>query len=295
MQDAPAAWSDIAVARHGDVCVITLNRPDKLNAYTGVMGVELARALHEAAADDAVRAVVVTGAGRAFCAGADVSAGADAFDTGGESKGQMFGDMAGTGRRKVGGGFVEAIFDSPKPVIAAINGPAVGVGLTLTLPMDVRIVAEGAKLGFIFARRGLVPEAGSAWFLPRIVGLPQALRWSMSGRVFGPEEALAGGLVSEVVAPEALLERALEIAAELTADSAPVSVALTRQLLWRFAGAPDPWGLLEIDAPMSLERGRHPDVKEGVASFLEKRKAAFPGKVSSDMPSQYPWWPQPED
>ena len=164
------------------------------------------------------------------------------------------------------------------------------MGITLTLPMDVRIAAEGAKIGFIFARRGLVPEAGSAWFLPRIVGLPQALRWSLSGRLFDAEEALQGGLVSEVVAPEALLPRAMEIAAELTAETAPVSVALTRQMLWRFAGAPDPFELLALDAPLSIARGAHADVREGVQAFLERRPPDFPGRVSTDMPEGYPWW-----
>ena len=160
----------------------------------------------------------------------------------------------------------------------------------MTLPMDIRIAGQGAKIGFIFARRGLVPEAGSAWFLPRLVGLPQALRWAISGKIFGTDEALSGGLVSEVTEPADLLKRAKEIALELTAETSAVSVALTRQMLWRFAGAPDPFGLLAIDGAISVERGSHADVREGVASFLEKRPPSFPGKVSSDMPSQYPWW-----
>lgn len=286
-QDAPHA----AVEIEDGVMIVTLNRPDKLNAYTRRMGAELAAAFRRADADDAVRAVVVTGAGRGFCAGADVSAGADAFDTS-QGKGSAMFDGGVDAPGKVGDGFIETMFRCTKPSIAAINGAAVGVGITMCLPMDVRIAAEGAKIGFIFARRGLVPEAGSAWFLPRIVGLPQALRWSLSGRVFPAQEALDGGLVSEVVAPESLRARALEIAHELTDDSAPVSVALTRQLLWRFVGEPSPFPLLPIDRGLSMERGAHPDVKEGVAAFLEKRPAAFPGKVSTDMPSQYPWWPK---
>jgi enoyl-CoA hydratase/carnithine racemase len=189
-----------------------------------------------------------------------------------------------------GGRFIEAIFNCRKPSIAAINGPAVGVGITMTLPMDIRIAAKGAKIGFIFARRGLVPEAGSAWFLPKLVGLPQALRWCLSGRVFDADEALQGGLVSEVVDPAALLARAKEIAREMTEQTSAVAVALTRQMLWRFSGEPAPFDLLNIDKPMSIERGGHADVREGVAAFLEKRTPQFPGKVSEDMPSQYPWW-----
>ena len=192
--------------------------------------------------------------------------------------------------KQSGGRFVEAIFNCRKPSIAAINGPAVGVGITMTLPMDVRIAARGAKIGFIFARRGLVPEAGSAWFLPKLVGLPQSLRWCLSGRTFDADEAKAGGLVSEVVEPAELLARAKEIAREMTDATSAVAIALTRQMLWRFAGAPAPFDLLDIDKPMSIERGGHADVREGVAAFLEKRPPSFPGKVSQDMPSQYPWW-----
>ncbi|VIO78148.1 1,2-epoxyphenylacetyl-CoA isomerase [Bradyrhizobium ivorense] len=279
------SYEQITCEIDGSVMILTLNRPDKLNAYTGTMGAEIADAFQRADMDDNVRAVIVTGAGRAFCAGADVSGGAKSFDTSGSHGAGVF---ASAGQRS--GRFVEAIFNCRKPSIAAINGAAVGVGITMTLPMDVRIAARGAKIGFIFARRGLVPEAGSAWFLPKLVGLPQALRWSLSGRTFDADEALKGGLVSEVVEPTALLDRARQIAEEMTAETSAVSVALTRQLLWRFAGAPDPFELLAIDKPMSIERGGHPDVREGVQSFIEKRKPAFPGKVSEDMPSQYPWW-----
>ena len=269
----------------GALLIVTLNRPDKLNAYTGQMGAELTEAFVRADNDDGIRAVIVTGAGRAFCAGADVSGGATSFDTSGSHGAGVFAAPKSGGSR-----FVEAIFNCRKPSIAAINGAAVGVGITMTLPMDVRIAAKGAKIGFIFARRGLVPEAGSAWFLPKLVGLSQALRWSLTGRVFDADEAMRGGLVSEVVAPEALLARAKEIAHEMTEETSPVAVALTRQLLWRFAGEPGPFDLLAIDKPMSIERGAHADVREGVQAFLDKRKPAFPGKVSTDMPSQYPWW-----
>ncbi len=279
------AYEQITCERDGALLIVTLNRPDKLNAYTGQMGAEITDAFEQADRDDDIRAVIVTGAGRAFCAGADVSGGAKSFDTSGKHGAGVF---SSSGTRS--GRFVEAIFNCRKPSIAAINGPAVGVGITMTLPMDVRIAAKGAKIGFIFARRGLVPEAGSAWFLPKLVGLPQALRWCLSGRVFEADEAHKGGLVSEVVEPAALLDRAKEIAREMTAETSAVSIALTRQMLWRFAGAPHPFELLDIDKPMSIERGGHADVREGVQAFIEKRSPAFPGKVSSDMPSQYPWW-----
>src|SRR6201990_3337354 len=269
----------------GALLIVTLNRPDKLNAYTGQMGAELTEAFMRADNDDNIRAVIVTGSGRAFCAGAEVSGGAASFDTSGAHGAGVFAAPKSGGSR-----FVEAIFNCRKPSIAAINGAAVGVGITMTLPMDVRIATRGAKIGFIFARRGLVPEAGSAWFLPQLVGLPQALRWCLSGRVFEADEAHKGGLVSEVVEPAELFNRAKEIAQEMTAETSAVSIALTRQMLWRFAGAPDPFELLDIDKPMSIERGGHADVREGVQAFIEKRSPSFPGKVSSDMPSQYPWW-----
>ena len=283
-------YQQILCEMDGPFMVLTLNRPDKLNAYTGVMGSEIEHAFRSADVDDAVRAIIVTGAGRAFCAGADVSGGAKSFDASGAHGAGVFGNRgpkAGSGK---GRGFVDSIFSCRKPSIAAINGAAVGVGVTMTLPMDVRIAASGAKIGFIFARRGLVPEAGSAWFLPKLVGLPQALRWCLSGRTFEADEALRGGLVSEVVEPGELLARAKDIAREMTAETSPVSIALTRQMLWRFAGAPDPFELLDIDKPMSIERGGHADVREGVQAFIEKRSPTFPGKVSQDMPSQYPWW-----
>lgn len=266
------------------VATITLNRPDKLNAYTAVMGGELAQALRAASADDDARAVILTGAGRGFCAGADISGGADSFGSAGPN-------FAAQGKpREDGGGFVGALFDSTKPVIAAINGAAVGVGATLTLPCDIRICADSARFGFVFARRGLVPEAGSAWFLPRVVGLPQALRWCLSGRLFDAAEALAGGLVSEVVPPDALLARAREIAREIAEHTAPVSVALTRQMLWRFAGEDGPAGALAVDGRFAMTLGAGADVNEGVAAFLEKRAPAFPGQVSDGMPAGYPWW-----
>ncbi len=276
-------YTQIEYAVDGAVATITLNRPDKLNAYTAVMGAEIAAAIGAANADDTVRAIILTGAGRGFCAGADISGGAESFGSGGPN-------FAAPDRPRDGAGFVGALFDSAKPTIAAINGPAVGVGITLTLPCDIRIAADTAKIGFVFARRGLVPEAGSAWFLPRLVGLPQALRWCLSGRVFDAAEALAGGLVGEVLAPDALLPRARAIAQEIADHTAPVSIALTRQMLWRFAGAPLPFDLLEVDGPFAQRLGAGPDVREGVAAFLEKRAPAFPGRIATDMPKGYPWW-----
>lgn len=279
------AFSHILYEREGPVATITLNRPDKLNAYTGLMGAELEAAFHEADGDDAVRVIVVTGAGKGFCAGADISAGAGAFDSSGGKSTDMF---AG-GKARRGAGFVEAIYRCRKPSIAAINGAAVGVGLTLTLPMDIRIASNVARFGFVFARRGLVPEAGSAWFLPRLVGLSQAMRWCLDGSVFDADEALRGGLVSEVVEGD-VVARAKEIARGIAENTAPVSVALTRRMLWEFSADPDPFELLKVDGPLSLELGRGPDVREGVAAFLEKRKPNFPGKVSTDMPEA--WKPE---
>lgn len=281
------SYATILYEVDGPILTVTLNRPDKLNAYTAVMGAELADAFQRADQDDEVRVVIVTGAGRGFCAGADISGGADAFDA--RAEGSVAFQAPGQ-PRQAGGGFVEAIFNCRKPSIAAINGAAVGVGATLTLPMDIRIASSAAKIGFIFARRGLVPEAGSAWFLPRLVGLPQALRWCLTGALLTAEEAKVGGLLAEVVGPEAVLARAREIALEIAENTAPVSIALARQMLWRFAGAPDPFELLKVDGPLSMQLGAGPDVREGVGAFLEKRPPRFPGRVSSDMPPAYPWW-----
>ena len=285
------AYEHILCGVEDGIMQITLNRPDKLNAYTATMGAELARAFDAADADDAVRVVLVTGAGRGFCAGADMSAGAEAFDTTSAAGSVSFGDVSKRRQGRAGGaGMVGAIFECRKPSIAAFNGAAVGVGLTLTLPMDIRIAAETAKFGFVFARRGLVPEAGSAWFLPRLVGLPQALRWCLDGALFSAEEALRGGLVSEVVPAEDLLPRARAIARSIADNTAPVSVAITRQMLWRLSPEPSPWPTLKVDGALAMALGATRDVREGVSAFLEKRPPAFPGRVSTDMPAGYPWW-----
>jgi len=279
-------YETILYEADGPVLTVTLNRPDKLNAYTGVMGAELEDAFLRADADDAIRAIIVTGAGRGFCAGADISSGAGAFDTAAEGSVAF---AAGSQPRRAGGGFVGAIFNCRKPSIAAINGAAVGVGATLTLPMDIRIAADTARIGFVFARRGLVPEAGSAWFLPKLVGLPQALQWCLSGRLIPAQEAKDGGLVAEVTAPDALLDRARAMALEIAENTAPVSIALTRQMLWHAAGQDSPFGVMSIDGRLSMELGKGGDVREGVSAFLEKRPPKFPGKVSADLPSLEPW------
>ena len=281
----PASFEHIAYDVADNVATITLNRPDKLNAFTATMARELIGVFDVIDADDEVRAVVVTGAGRGFCAGADLSGGGDTFS---------YAEGAEEAHRDGGGLVTLRIFESLKPVIGAINGPAVGVGVTMQLPMDMRLASTDARFGLVFARRGIVPEAASSWFLPRIVGISKALEWCETGRIFDAQEALDGGLVRSVHAPDELLPAAYALAQEIAQNAAPVSVALTRQMLWRFAGAPDPFELLAIDKPMSVERGGHADVREGVQAFIEKRPPSFRGKVSQDMPSQYPWWEGPQ-
>ncbi|MBI1252147.1 MAG: enoyl-CoA hydratase [Alphaproteobacteria bacterium] len=288
-EESALDFEQIRYAVDGPVATLTLHRPEKLNAYTAKMGAEIAAAVNAASEDDAVRAVVITGAGRGFCAGADISEGAGSFDTSvGGAGAKNFG--GGEPQRSQGVNFIDALFSCKKATIAAFNGAAVGVGVTLALPTDIKIASSAARFGFVFARRGLVPEAGSAWFLPQIVGLPQALRWCLSGRVFNADEALAGGLVSEVVEPEALLSRAREIAMEIAENTAPVSIALTRQMLWRFASASGPDPALAVDGAFAMALGAGGDVREGVAAFLEKRAPHFPGRPSRDMPKGYPWW-----
>jgi enoyl-CoA hydratase/carnithine racemase len=292
------SYTEIAYAVADGVATLTLNRPDKLNAFTGVMMAEMIDAFDQADADDNVRAVIVTGAGRGFCAGADLSAGARTFDysarddrpekAGAEKNGEI--DWGSEAVRDSGGRLTLRIFESKKPVIGAINGPAVGVGATMQLPMDIRIASEAARFGFVFARRGIVPEACSSWFLPRVVGISRAMEWCATGRVFDAQEALASGLVSRVVKPEDLLATAQALAREIADNTSPVSVAMTRQMLWRMLGADHPMEAHKIDSRAIYARGRQGDAREGVVSFLEKRPARFPDKVSQDMPSFYPWW-----
>jgi len=287
MPDAPTPnYSELLYEVDGPVLTITLNRPDKLNAFTFTMMRELIDAFDNADADDDVRAVIVTGAGRGFCAGADLAAGDSTFDYRDTS-----GNEAKLEDARDGGGLVALrIFESKKPVIAAVNGPAVGVGVTMTLPMDLRLASDNARFGFVFARRGLVPEAASSWFLPRVVGIGQAMEWVMTGRVFPAAEALAGGLVRSVHPSDELLGVAKALALEVAENTSGVSVALSRQMLWRMLGADHPMEAHKIDSRVIWEQGRSGDAREGVMSFLEKRPPDFPLRVSADMPSCFPWW-----
>lgn len=279
-------YSTLIVEKEGPILWVRLHRPEAMNAYTATMGAEIAAAFDHADGDDSIRVVILSALGRVFCAGADVSAGAGSFDTESGEGAKNFG--GGEGRRN--GNFIASIMNCRKPSIVAFNGSAAGVGLTLTLPCDIRIAADTAKFGCVFARRGLVLEAGSAWFLPRIVGLPQALRWCLSGALFPASEALAKGLISETCAPDALDARARELALEIAENTAPVGVALARRMLWHFSAEDGPQGALSVDAHLNIALGKGPDVREGVAAFLEKRPPSFPGKVSTDMPDT-PWWP----
>ena len=274
------------------VLTITLNRPDRLNAYTGQMQSNLIEAFDKAGKDDGIRAIIVTGAGRGFCAGADLGAGGNTFNREvRNNKGETEGIKDDPEWMRDGGGRTTlAIFDCPKPIIAAFNGPAVGVGVTMTLPMDIRIASEEAKFGFVFARRGLVPEAASSWFLPRVVGINKALEWTFSGRVFSPEEAKEGGLIRSIHPADKLLEEANKIAQEIVENTSAVSVAMTRQMLWKLLGADHPMEAHKVDSRAIYELGQGGDAKEGVESFLEKRPPEFPSKVSEDMPEFYPWW-----
>lgn len=280
-----------------NVATLTLNRPDKLNAFTWQMMNEMIDAFDRIDADDDVRAVIVTGAGRAFCAGADLEAGAASFDASAmedspvRPDGSL--DYSKDSARDGGGLLTLRIHRCLKPVIAAINGPAVGIGVTMTLPMDIRLAADGARIGFVFARRGIVSEAASSFFLPRIVGISQALEWCYTGRVFSADEAREGGLVKSVLPADELLPAAQAIAREIADNSAPVSVALLRQMMWRGLGMTDPMQAHRIDSRGILSRGRSGDVAEGVSAFLEKRPAVFPDKVSTDMPDFFPWWEEP--
>ncbi len=281
-------YQDIHYQVEDGILTLTLNRPDKLNAFTRQMLSELLDAFDRADADDAIRVIIVTGAGRGFCAGADLSAGADSFDA------DKRPDRP-SGLNRDGGGLLSLrIYASRKPVIAAVNGAAVGVGVTMQLPMDIRIASTDARFGFVFARRGIVPEACSSWFLPRVVGISQALEWSYSGRVFPASEALAGGLVKEVVTPEKLLPRAREIAADIVANTSALSVTLTRHMMWRMLGADHPMEAHKLESRGVYHLGRGADAKEGVSAFLEKRAPTFPGKVSRDLPEFFPWWDEPE-
>jgi len=282
-------YSQILYDVDDHIATITLNRPDRLNAFTGTMMNELIAAFDVTDADDDVRAVIVTGAGKGFCAGADLGGGGETFARGGSDV------QTDVGVPRDGGGLVSLrIYDSKKPVIGAINGASVGVGVTMTLPMDIRLASEHAKFGFVFARRGIVPEACSSWFLPRVVGISQAAEWCYSGRVFPAAEAHAGGLVRSVHAADDLLDDARAIAADIAENSAPVSVALTRQMLWRMLGAEHPMMAHRADSRGIALRGPSADSKEGVESFLEKRPAEYQNSVSNELPDLFPDWVEPQ-
>ena len=277
------------------ILTITLNRPDKLNAFTGQMMNDLISAFDSASKDDEIRVVIVTGEGRGFCAGADLGAGEATFNRDENPRAKKSDDEENLEWLRDGGGRTTlAIYDCSKPIIAAINGPAVGVGVTMTLPMDIRLASEEAKFGFVFARRGLVPEAASSWFLPRIVGISKSLEWTFSGKVFNAEEALEGGLIRSIHSKDSLLDEAKSIAKEIIENTSPVSVSMTRQMLWKMLGADHPMEAHKIDSRAIYELGKGDDTKEGVNSFLEKRAPDFPSKVSQDMPDFYPWWEEKE-
>lgn len=283
----------IATELDDHVLTVTLDRPDRLNAFTVPMQRELCAAFDRADADPDVRAVVVTGRGRGFCAGADLAMGGDTFDIDAGSPATGGGGAARV-HRDEGGLVTLRIYSCTKPVIGAINGPAVGVGATMTLPMDIRLASDTARFGFVFARRGIVPEACSSWFLPRVVGISTALEWTMTGRVFDADEALRGGLVRSLHAPDDLLPAAYELAQEIAANTSAVSVAMTRQMLWRMLGADHPMAAHRVDSPAIAKLGRSADAREGVVSFLEKRPPVFTDRVPDDIPGPWPFWEEPE-
>ena len=275
------------------IATVTLHRPEKLNAFTAQMRDELVAVFDHTDADDAVRVVIVTGAGRAFCAGADLSSGGKTFDYAAQGNAAREKYRVGDVYRDGGGIVTLRIFNSLKPVIGAINGAAVGIGVTMQLPMDIRLASTDARFGFVFSRRGITPEAASSWFLSRLVGMQTALEWCYTGRVFGAQEALAGGLVRSLHAPDDLLPAATLLAREIADNAAPVSIALTRQMMWRMAGAENPMAAHQVDSRAIQSRGQSADAREGVSAFLEKRKPVYPNKVSTDMPAFFPWWDEP--
>jgi enoyl-CoA hydratase/carnithine racemase len=297
---ATTAFRTIRYEVAGPVATITLDRPDRLNAFTHRMCVELLDALDLVDADPEVRAVVVTGEGRAFCAGADLSGGESTFDASGS--GSAPGTGAGTGsrsgaldpRRDTGGLVALRLFDLTKPVIAAVNGPAVGVGATMTLPMDVRLASTEARFGFVFAARGIVPEACSSWFLPRVVGIQRALEWCYTARVFPAAEALEAGLVRSLHEPGDLLGAARGLAAEIAEQSAPVSAALTRQMMWKGLTAAHPMAAHRVDSPGVEHTGSGADAREGISAFLERRAPRWTQRVPGDLPDWFPWWEPPD-
>jgi enoyl-CoA hydratase/carnithine racemase len=288
------SYETILYSVEDGIATITLNRPDRMNAFTGQMMLEMIDAFDAIDADDAVKAVIVTGSGRAFCAGADLGSGGATFDYAKQGNDTRESGKVNGVYRDGGGRLTLRIYDCLKPVIGAINGAAVGIGVTMQLPMDIRLASTAAKFGFVFARRGITPEAASSWFLPRLVGMQQALEWCYTGRVFGAQEALDGGLVRSLHEPDDLLPAARALAREIVDNTAPVSIALTRQMLWRNAGASHPMEAHKSDSRAIMFRGAQGDAKEGVTSFLEKRAPQYPNSVSSDLPDIWPEWVEPE-
>lgn len=287
--DLESSFETMQLGKQDGVLTLTLNRPDRLNAFNPKMAEEWLEALDLIDADDEVRAVIVTGAGRGFCAGADLGGGSQTFDPASDRKAQ-----SGLRERRDSGGIVTLrIYRCRKPIIAAVNGPAVGVGVTSILPMDIRLASEKARFGFVFSRRGIVPEACSSWFLPRVVGFNQAMEWVATGRVFSAEEAKRGGLVSEVLPPDDLLPRARELAREIVENASGVSVALARQMMWQMLGASHPMEAHQLDSAAMNFMGARPDSREGIESFLEKRAPQFPLRVSSDFPESLDWRTEP--
>jgi enoyl-CoA hydratase/carnithine racemase len=286
-----SGYSQIRYEVQGPAAIVTLDRPEKMNAFTRTMMDEIIAAMDEADADDRVRAVVFTGAGeRAFCAGADLTP-----DGGGHvfSDPNPVSDLSDERVRDGGGRLTLRLFDSKKPLISACNGVAVGVGITMQLPMDIRLASDNARYGFVFARRGIVPEAASSWFLPRIVGLPTALEWCMTGRLFDAAEALDKRLVRSVHPQGELMDAALALVEEIAANTSAVSVAMTRAMLWRLSATEHPMMAHRIDSRAIYRLSRSADAREGISSFLEKRAPEYPDKVTAEMPDFYPWWDQP--
>ncbi len=291
---APPRFETLLYDVADGIATITLNRPEKMNAFTAQMRDDLVVAFDATDADDAVRVVIVTGSGKAFCAGADLSSGGKTFDFQARQDEARERYKVGDVYRDGGGIATLRIFNSLKPVIGAINGAAVGIGVTMQLPMDIRLASTSARFGFVFARRGITPEAASSWFLSRLVGMQTALEWCFTGRLFSAQEALERGLVRSLHAPDELLPAARALAREIADNTAPVSVALTRQMLWRMAGAAHPMEAHRIDSRAIQARGQSADAREGVSAFLEKRVPVYPNQVSGDMPAFFPWWDEPE-
>ncbi len=283
------AYKTITYAVEDRILTITLNRPEKLNAYSEDMHHDLFKAMDEAEADDNIRVIIVTGEGRAFCAGMDLGKGNDTFNYGELDENPDWSEY-----RDLGGMLALRFYESTKPMIAAINGPAVGVGITMTLPMDIRLASEDSKMGFVFVRRGVMPDGCANWFLPKLVGVGQSLEWFLSGKIFSAAEARERGLISSIYPADQLLDKAKEMAMDIARNTSAVSVALTRQMVWRMAGADHPMESHKVETRGFYYTGRSKDAKEGIMSFIEKRKPVFTNSPVSDMPPFYPWWKEPE-